>query len=119
MLREGSGAELVAAIREAPRAVVFVSVPWSSPERNARQIFRAAVAQLEKDFPDVEISFFRLEVDEDEESQHWLSSIGYPQFASFGSGSLLWLQSGKVISSQISANSLGVEGLVVRSTALW
>lgn len=118
MLREGSGADLVVAIREAPRALVFISVPWSTPERHARQVFRAAVSKLEAGSPDLGTNYFHLDV-EDEVSQRWLLSVGFLQFAGLGVGSLLWLESGQVISSEISANSLGVEGVVVRSMALW
>jgi hypothetical protein len=65
------------------------------------------------------VCFFRLDVDEDEVSQQWLSSVSYLQFAGMGAGSLLWLQSGQVISSEISVNSLGVKGVVDRSMSLW
>lgn len=119
MLQEGSGAELVAAIREAPRALVFISVPWSVPERNARQVFCAAVARIEDVSKKHAIRFFRLEVDEDEISQQWLSSVGLLPFAGAGAGSLLWLEAGQVISSEITANSLGTKGVVDRTTTLW
>lgn len=119
LLREGSGAKLVGAIREVPRALVFISVPWSVPEPHGRQAFRAAVATLEEKHPDLGIEFFRLEVDEDEPSQQWLSSVGYPQFAGMGAGSLLWLQSGQVLATEINANSLGAAVIVARSTSLW
>jgi hypothetical protein len=117
LLQEGCGADLVAAIREVPRALVFISVPWSVPERHSRQVFREAVARIEQEFPQLGISFFRLEADEGTVSQQWLSSVGFLKFASFGAGSLLWLQSGQVISSETCANSLGVDGIVVRSIA--
>jgi len=119
LLREGRGGELVGAIREAPRAVVFISVPWSVAERHGRQAFRGAVALLEEKHPDLGISFFRLEVDEDEVSQQRLSSVGYLQFAGMGAGSLLWLQAGRVLATEINANSLGAPGIVARSTSLW
>jgi hypothetical protein len=119
MIREGSGADLVATIREARRALVFISVPWSCPERNARQVFHAAVARLDDVFAELGIRFFHLNVDEDLASQHWLSSIGSVEFASAGAGSLLWLEAGQVLSSEITANSLGMEGVVSRSTSLW
>lgn len=119
MLREGGGVELVSAIREAPRALVFISVPWSGPERQGRQVFRAAIAMLEEKHADLGIAFFRLEVDEDETSQQWLSSVGYPEFAGFGAGSMLWLQLGRVLATEVSALSLGASGIVNRSTSLW
>ncbi len=119
MLREGNGAELVDAIREAPRAIVFVSVPWSAPERIGRVVFQVAVTTLREKHADLAIAFFRLEVDEDEISQQWLFSIGYPQFTDMGAGSLIWLQLGQVVASEINASRLGVSAIVARSTSLW
>ena len=119
MFREGSGEELVESIAAAPRAIVFISVPWSIPERHARVAFQSAVAQFENTLSDLAISSFRLEVDEDEKAQNWLSSVGYLQFAVHGSGSLLWLESGKVVSSAITANALGAQGIISRTTSLW
>jgi len=119
VLREGSGAEIIAAIRETPRALTFVSVPWSGPERHARQVFRAAVSRLEDMCPELDIRFFILEVDEDEASRHWLASIGLPQFASAGAGSVVWSERNRVISSEITANALGTAGVVARSMSLW
>jgi hypothetical protein len=118
LLREGNGVELVGAIREASRALVFISVPWSGPERQGREVFRAAVEILEQK-ADLGITFFRLEVDEDEASQQWLTSIGYMQFASMGAVSLIWLQSGGVLATEINGLSLGASCIVARSTSLW
>jgi hypothetical protein len=119
LLREGGGADLIDSIREAARALVFISVPWSVTERNGRQAFRAAVTQLEEKHRDLGIAYFRLEVDEDETSRQWLSSVGCLQFAGMGAGSLLWLQSGEVLATEINANALGASGIVARSTSLW
>ena len=119
LIREGNGIALVSAIREAPRALVFISVPWSGPERQGRVEFRAAVANLEEKHSDLGISFFRLEVDEDEVSQQWLTSVGYPQFATMGAGSLLWLDSVHIVATEINALSLRSYGIVVRSKSLW
>ncbi len=119
LLQEGGGADLVGAIREARRALVFISVPWSGPERHGRQAFRAAATQLAEEHADLGVVCFRLEVDEDTTSQEWLISVGYPQFAGMGAGSLLWLESGQVLSTEINANSLGARGIVDRTTSQW
>jgi hypothetical protein len=58
-------------------------------------------------------------VDEDEASQQWLMSVGYPQFAVMGAGSLLWLRSGQVVATEINALSLGASGIVDGSRSLW
>jgi hypothetical protein len=119
LLREGPGSELIATIGDSSRAIVFISVPWSGPERIARQLFRIAVDRIERDFSELGVSNFRLEVDEDEESHRWLSSIGYLPWAIAGVGSLLWLKSGKAISSEISASAIGVDGIIERSNSIW
>jgi hypothetical protein len=62
MLREGTGVDLVGLIREADHAVVFISVPWSGPERHGRQAFYDAAANLAARYPALDIAFFRLDV---------------------------------------------------------
>ena len=116
---EGSGQKLVADICKASRAIVFVSVPWSGPERSARRLFDEAALTLEQTHPQCHIQFFRLEVDEDAVSQEWLSSLGFSDFATMGAGSILWLEAGRVVSGVVTANSLGVAGIVQRSTSHW
>jgi len=119
LLREGSGQEIVTAICEASRALVFISVPWSAPERSARQVLHAAVAQLERTYPALSLACFRLEVDGDAASLEWLSSLGQSSLANAGAGSVLWLTSGRMLSVEITANALGVEGIVSKSLSLW
>src|SRR4051794_17251845 len=114
MLWEGSGPDIIAAIREAPRALVFISVPWSVPERHARQVFLAATSRLKVALPEPGTCCFRLDVDEDEASLRWLASIGLPQLASAGAGSLVWLEEGRVVSREITANTLGTAGVIAR-----
>src|SRR5262245_51707226 len=102
----GSGAILLPDICKASRAIVFISVPWSVPERHARRTFELAAGKLEQIAANLHIDCFRLEIDEDSVSQEWLSTIGFSQFATMGAGSLLWLEAGQVVSSEVSANSL-------------
>jgi hypothetical protein len=116
---EGSGPEMIDAISTASRALVFVSVPWSGPERQARTSFRAAVALLQEKPYAANVRFIRLEVDADTPSLNWLNSIGFEEFATRGYGSLLWLESGKVVGSEVSVNSLGPEGIVSRTEHIW
>jgi hypothetical protein len=111
--------DIIGAIREAPRALTFVSVPWSVPERHARQAFRAAVSRLEDMCPELDVRFFILGGDEDEASRRWLASIGLLQFASAGTGSIVWSKRNRVISSEITVNTLGTAGVVARSMSLW
>ena len=119
MIQVGPGVELIPEICKVSQAVVFVSVPWSGPERAARELFRLAVARLQKEFPDLAVSFYRLEADEDEASQNWLTSVGYLDYAIAGNGAILWVKTGQVISSASSANNIGVDGIIDRSLSIW
>jgi hypothetical protein len=119
MLQIGWGGDILAAIREAPRAVIFISVPWSGPERTAREVFRDAASRLEGSYAELGIRFFILEIDEDEASQHWLASVGLLHLATAGAGSVIWLDRSCLVSSEVNANVLGVTGVVARSISLW
>lgn len=118
-ISEGAGAQLVDAIHEAARALVFISVPWSIYERHSRRAFYTAVTRLESAHSELGIRFFRLDADEDPVSHDWLKSVGFPGLDGAGAGSLLWLNTGKVVSDELNANSLGVSGIVSRTISLW
>ncbi len=119
MIREGSSTELVAAIRQSSRAIVFVSVPWSDEERDARKVFDAATQVLQTTNSDLQIASFRLDVHQDKIAQRWIEEQGYPEFIEMGAGNLLWTQSGRVISTELSAVALGINGVVARTLLLW
>ena len=119
VLREGSGADIIAAIRKALEALTFVERPVVRAGADARRVFRAAVSRLEDVCPELDVCSFILEVEEDEASQQWLASIGLPQFASAGAGSVIWSERNRVISSEITANAIGTAGIVSRSMSLW
>ena len=57
---EGSGPEMIDTISTASRALVFVSVPWSLHERQARTSFSAAVALLQEKLYAASVRFIRL-----------------------------------------------------------
>lgn len=118
-VQEGGGIELVEEIRGAERAVVLISVPWSGPERRGRVEFLQAAARCGEKCPALEVAWFRLEVDEDATSEQWLDSVGHPEFAYQGAGAVLWLESGRVVSTTINAGALGSSGIVERTVALW
>jgi hypothetical protein len=105
-------------IRSAERALIFVSVPWSGPERKARKIFEEVANQLPWLCPDLRIRFVRLEIDENEKLQDWLISLGYPEFVMMGAGSLLWLEHGKVVGIEPTANC-GLRRIVEHTMRLW
>jgi hypothetical protein len=121
VVREGTDEAMIVAINAAPRAMVFLTVPWSGPERTARADFRKAVTRLaEIGLP---IEAFAME-EESEAGQRWLASlellvtfegVGVPQ----GWGAVLWLEYGRLvwrIGSGIDERAIGIIAL---TKALW
>lgn len=119
MIREGAGTELIAAIRHAARAIVFVSVPWSDEARDSRNIFVAASRLLQSTNPDLQIAFFQLDVHQDEIAQRWVTEQGFPEFIEMGAGNVLWMHSGHVVATESSVVALGVDGVVAQTLSLW
>jgi hypothetical protein len=120
MIREGTNDELIAAIMVAPRAIVFLTVPWSCPERTARADFRKAVVRL----AEVGMQVEAFSVDEESElAQKWLGTLGLPQPYGCGTplgwGSVLWMESGQLVGfvgHGVDERAAGVIGL---SKSLW
>jgi hypothetical protein len=120
-VREGTDEKLLAAINEAPHAIVFLRVPWSAPERVARADFRKAVARLEG----VGLSFAAFLLDEESElCQRWLASLSLPapytgEGTPQGWGAVIWLELG----SPVSLVGRGIDerevGIIGRSKLLW
>ncbi|MBN9523823.1 hypothetical protein J0H58_35820 [bacterium] len=119
-MREGTDDALLAAIAAAPRALVFLTVPWSCPERTARADFRKAVARL-AEFGLVVEAFA---VDEEAElAQRWLGGRGVPEpygrGVPIGWGSVLWLEAGRLVGFVCRGIDERAIGLIGRSRALW
>lgn len=119
MIRDGAGTTLIAAIRRAARAIVFVSSPWSDEARDAGNIFVAASQLLQSTNPDLQIAFFQLDVHRDEIAQRWVKEQGFPEFIEMGAGNFLWIESGHVVATELSVIALGVDGVVARTLSLW
>jgi hypothetical protein len=121
VVREGTDEALIAAVNAAPRAMVFLSVPWSCPERVARADFRKAVARL----TEVGLAVEAFSLDEESEvCQRWLASLGLPAPYDGGGipqgwGAVLWLEFGRVVwwvGRGIDERAVGIIG---RSKSLW
>src|SRR5687767_13381052 len=102
-IREDTDGSIVSAVNSAPRAIVYLTVPWSGFERSARVQFRAAADQLVAEYPGLGVEFFSLN-EEADWCQAWVSTFGITGLdggAPRGAGSILWLESGRVVSSQL------------------
>ena len=117
MHRSGRGKELLPAIVSAQYAVVFLSVPWSAPERVSRQAFLESVADLSSTA--AAPLLITLEVDGDSEAQSWLLQFDLQDLCTAGAGSLLWVAGGRVVSHVLNAGSLGSDGILSHTEELW
>src|SRR5207249_3109954 len=100
---------------------VFLTVPWSGPERSAHVTFRAAAEQLAAQHPALGVECFALD-EEAEWCQAWLASLGIPQLGGgypLGAGSVVWVERGKAVSWEIGGAPLRATDIVARSLSLW
>jgi hypothetical protein len=120
-IRHDTDGSLLPVVNATRRALVFLTVGWSGPERTARQSFRIAAERLASDDRDLGVECFVL--DEDSEwCQVWLHAIGIPQLGSgypLGAGSILWLESGRAVSHEIGGCSLKPKAIEARTHWLW
>jgi hypothetical protein len=113
-------AEGLAAVQAAPRAMAFLTVPWSAPERVARAVFISAATQLSSPMSPVRVPCFLID-EGAEPCLSWLASLGLPALGTYprGAGSVLWLAGGRVESFVIDGQSLKPQDIVARVGALW
>jgi hypothetical protein len=74
-IEERTDTETIETICKAPKALVYLSVPWSVPERRAREAFRTAVARLVEGRSDLGVAYFILD-EEAEVTQDFLITLG-------------------------------------------
>ncbi len=121
-IRQGSDETLIAAIQTASKALVFLSVPWSSPERIGRQHFIDASSQLAELSLGVECFL----IDEEAEPcRRWLSTLKHAQIEKYplgryplGAGSLLWLEEGRPVAFEVSGQ-VPTNEIIRRCKLLW
>lgn len=100
------------AIERAARAIVYLSVEWSGPERLTRRVVQSAIEAL----PDLGFEFFAVEED-GTITEPWLISRGchHPR----GCGSLMWCEQGRRVHTELLPGKLGAEAIVRKTLALW
>src|SRR4051812_25581497 len=104
----------------APRVMVFLTVPWSRYENISREAFVRATHVLADSHP--EISVQARVLDEDAEStQQWLRTLAIPSMENggWGYGSILWLAFGTVLDFEMYPGRAGWEPLLDRTLKLW
>src|SRR4051794_22158750 len=117
IVRQDTDGSLLAAVSAAPRALVFLTVLWSGPERQTRLAFWAAAEQLSVEHTSLGIEFFSLD-EEAEWCQRWLADMHVPQLGSgnaLGAGSVLWLEHGRPVSFEVSGATLRSRDIIARS----
>jgi len=101
--------------------LVFLSVPWSGPERYARVAFLEAASNLESENPELGVKFFLLDEDA-EECRTFMGSLGITNMTgaySLGAGSLLWLEAGALVFHEISGLEAAAKGIARKTKELW
>jgi hypothetical protein len=118
--REQEGTSLVPTVVGARRAIVFLSVSWSTPERLARIVFEAAARELASSHGGIGAKAFLLQEDADE-SIEWLQSLGLAGLgeAPRGAGTILWLEHGRPVDFEFNGSNLTMAEVVERSIGLW
>lgn len=102
------------AIAIAPRAVVYLTVEWSSHERQSRLAFAEAAASLPP-----ELGATAFVVAEDAPAiKSWLASSGWANPA-VGCGSVLWFESGNFVAGLLGASQSGATAIAGKTAALW
>jgi len=120
-VEEDTDGLLLPAVNAARRALVYLTVPWSGPERGARIAFHNAADQLAAEHPALGVECFTLEEDA-EWCQAWLAALGFPGLghgAPSGAGSMLWLEGGRLVSSKPDGCNYSAADIVARSLSLW
>jgi hypothetical protein len=101
------------AIERAVRAIVYIAVDWSMPERLARPVVRAAVGSV----ADLGLEFFVVK-EGGPVTVPWLISRGWTRH-SRGYGSLMWFERGRLVATELLPGRLGAAGVVRKTRELW
>lgn len=110
--------EDLAAANAAARACIFVTVDWSIYERNSRKQFFLFCDWIWVHYPDLGIKFYAIGEDCDDLGR-WFEERGLPHLNVMGTGSVIWMEKGRVAGHELDANSPGDRGLAERTLAFW
>jgi hypothetical protein len=121
IVNQDTDGSLLGAASPSRRAIVFLTVEWSVPERRARAGFWDAAEQLAATHPNLGIAFFSL-MEDAEWCQQWLAALKVPQLGTgypLGAGSMLWLEIGRPVAYEVGGAGLGAADIVARTRRLW
>jgi hypothetical protein len=121
VVQQDTDGALLPDVMVAPRALVYLTVTWSGPARSAREQFWTAAERLSAEHPELGIAFFSLD-EEADWCQAWVGTFGIDGLGGGlprGAGSMLWLESGRLVSSELGGAGLSARGIVARSLWLW
>ena len=117
---EVSDEVIAASVREVPRAMAFLSVEWSGPERAGRPCFREAVARANE--LGLEVTGFLFD-EESDVCRQWLQSLGLPcpldGQVPRGWGTVIWLEFGRPVHWIVCAYHARTIGLLEVVHSLW
>lgn len=102
----------------APRAVTFISVEWSSYERDGRPVFDELSEQLAERHGGLGVACWILPEDW-EGMADWFAICKPPVQSATGYGAVVWLERGRVVATEEHAARAGVDGLVEQTLRLW
>jgi hypothetical protein len=105
-------------ISDADRAMAFLSVVWSGPERHSRVVFLDAVGQLEREHPDTGASFW-IVPETCDGFVEWASPRDLAEASASGCGAVAWLSHDHVVASELDAAECGAGRLVAITLTLW
>lgn len=101
------------AIEQAARALVYLTVEWSMPERLVRPLVQSAIRSL----PDIGFQFFAVQED-GPVTAPWLKSHGWLRGPT-GAGSLIWFEHGKPVAEERAPGKVGAKAIARKTVALW
>ena len=126
-VRTGSASELAEAIRQTPRACVYVDEPVSTFSARGRLRFLAAGKRLAHDHGSLRVRFFMIEREFAEDTRAWLDGLRDERVDSMGRnrrmrgyGGLIWLEHGRVVDADDRGGyNLSDSDMEERTLALW
>lgn len=112
-----SDVNVLESIARAKRAIVFMSVEWSGPERKRRKAFFQAIGRLHTLARYRDVEAFTLDEDVAELQQRFHSKT-YNGAHPLGAGSLFWLAENELVSSSVHGYEYAEE-VLTKAFCIW